>query len=436
MDDARFAAGEAAYAAGDWKLAAREYLAAVHGAPVEGSGRAYHAAGNALMKAKRYGDASTVYGHAVRDAGYEKHGMVFANLGAALAGAGRREDSISAYDAALADPAYPTPYKAMQGKAGALYDLGRYDEAAVAYREAAWASGNTDPGKALNNLGLCFMALGKPEEAVEPYRAALGVDLYAAKGKAASNLGLAYAQMGIHEEAVREFETARDTYGYQLGGAAFAAYEASAAALRWDGGGDPTGAGRVTGEMRTAYPEGASRWGEEDHTGEEPSETVDDESRFFTMTEDEMRTENLATRKAERAASRTPGAIAMRVGIVAGIVVLLVGGLSALVYFGFGFPTQESTVSSMLDAYRAGKPYTDYWVAVPQTDLKQEVRQLPAKFASYRVGGVDRAALKSTARVVITLDTGSTLSYDILLVREGVGWKVNGIKNAWGSTGG
>jgi hypothetical protein len=320
----------------------------------------------------------------------------------------------------------------MQGKAGALYDLGRYDEAAGEYRESAWASGNGDPGKALNNLGLCFMALGKPEEAVEPYRAALAVDGYAAKGKAASNLGLAYAQMGFHEEAVREFESSRDTYGHPLAGAALAAYEASLAAMRHPGAGDASGSGSVSVD----YPEGVSPWGEEDHAGEEPSESVDDESRFFTMTEDEMRSEELETRKADRVASRTPGAIAMRVGIVVGIVVLIVGGLSALVYFGFGYPTQESTVSAMLDSYRAGEPYSEYWVAVPQTDVKQEMRQLPAKFTSFNVGGVDRAALKSTARVVITLDTGSTLSYDVLLVREGVGWKVNGIKNMWGSTGG
>jgi Tfp pilus assembly protein PilF len=412
----------------------------VHGAPVEGSGRAYHAAGNSLMKIKRYGDASTVYGHAVRDTDYEKRGTVFANLGAALAAAGRREDAVSAYDAALADPGYQTPYKAMLGKAGALYDLGRYEEAAGAYREAAWADGNTDQGKALNNLGLCFMALGKPEEAVEPYRAALGVAGYAAKGKAASNLGLAYALMGFHEEAVREFEAARDTHGHPLSGAALAAYEASVAALRPDdgrGGRDATAdAGRLADAASTTLPDGVSPWGEEDDAGEEPSEAVDDESRFFTMTEAEMRTEDMAARKAERVASRTPRAIAMRVGIVVGVILLIVGGISALVYFGFGFPTQESTVAAMLDAYRGGKPYAEFWVAVPQTDLKQEMRQLPAKFTSYQVGGVDRAALKSTARVVITLDTGSTLTYDVLLVREGVGWKVNGIKNTWDSTGG
>ena len=75
-------------------------------------------------------------------------------------------------------------------------------------------------------------------------------------------------------------------------------------------------------------------------------------------------------------------------------------------------------------------------MAVPQTDVKQEMRLLPAKFASYRMEGIDRSLLKSTARVVVKLETGSELTYDILLVREGVGWKVNGVKNRWGSTGG
>ena len=43
---------------------------------------------------------------------------------------------------------------------------------------------------------------------------------------------------------------------------------------------------------------------------------------------------------------------------------------------------------------------------------------------------------KSAARVLVKLDSGSEQTYDVLLVREGVGWKVNGVKNRWGSTGG
>jgi hypothetical protein len=91
-------------------------------------------------------------------------------------------------------------------------------------------------------------------------------------------------------------------------------------------------------------------------------------------------------------------------------------------------------VSALLDAYRSGASYTEFWVAVPQANVVQEMDQLPAKFASYRVSGVDRSALSSTARVIVRFDTGAELSYDVLLTREGVGWKVVGVKNVWSST--
>lgn len=436
MDEARLAAGKAAFVAGDWKTAARDYLAAVHGLEPPGTGRAYHQAGNALMKLGRYEDAATVYGHSIRDVDYDRRAVVFANLGAALAAAGRLEDAVPAYEAALADPSYPSPYKAMQGKASALYDLGRYEDAALAYRQAAWADGNPDPGKALNNLGLCFMALGKPEEAVEPYRAALGTEGYASKGKAAANLGLAYAQMGFHDEAVSEFEAARDIYAHPLNGAALAAYEASLAALRPRDRKDDAPASGAQEAQAEVVERPAGDWGEQDHTGEEPAETVDDDTKFFTITEEEMRAAERDARRAERGAKRTRGSVLARVGIVVAALLVVGGGIAALVYFGFGFPTQEQTVGSMLDAYRNGKAYADYWVAVPQTDVKQEMRQLPARFVSFRVDGVDRSALKSTARVTIKLSSGSNLAYDVLLVREGVGWKVNGIRNAWTSATG
>lgn len=446
MDDARLAAGDAAYAQGDWKLAAREYLAAAYGKPAAGSGAAYHQAGNALMKLKRFPDAATVYGHALRDPGYDKRAVVFANLGAALAATGRHEDAIAAYEASLAEPGAASTWKALQGKAGCLFELERHEEAAKAYREAAWADGNPDPGKSLNNLGLCFMALGKPEEAVEAYRAALGVEGYPSKGKAAANLGLAYVQMGFHDEAIHEFETARDTYGHALSGAALAAYEASLAVAKprepgvfdqsGEAGAEPgTVEGWETGEMPVTPVDAHERWGEEDHEGESPEAAVED-SRFFTMTEDDMRTADRAARKEERRAARTPKVLATRVAVVLVSLAVLVGVVWALLFFGFGYPTQEMTVGGMLDAYRSGQPYTDYWVAVPQTDVKQEMRLLPAKFASYRIEGIDRSMDKSTARVTVRLDTGSELTYDILLVREGVGWKVNGVKNRWGSTGG
>jgi tetratricopeptide (TPR) repeat protein len=437
VDEKHLTAGKAAYAAGEWHQAAVEFMAAVQGDGAEGSGYALHHAGNALMKLHRHADAVTVYRRAAADVGYDRRAAVNANLGGALVALGRHEEALAAYGEALADPSYPTPHKALLGRAGALYALERYDEASGAYRQAAWTDGNPDPGKALNNLGLSFMALDKPEDAVEAFKAALGIEGYASKGKASVNLALAYCAMGFFEEAVHEFEAARDSYGHVLEGATLQSYEAAQAKAR------PAEGGPVDAPAEDLERETVEGW----ETGEIlPAESrvseapilpdSDDEAtaRFFAMTEDDMRKADRAARKAERSAKRTPKAIALRIAGAVLVIALLAGAVGGALYLGYGYPTQEQTVTGLLDAYRAGESYADFWVAVPQADVKQEMRALPAKFVSYRISGVDRAVAHSTAVVVIKLGSGSELSYDIQLAREGVGWKVVGVKNRWTST--
>jgi tetratricopeptide (TPR) repeat protein len=441
VDERHLSAGEAAYAAGDWQHAALEYMAAVHGGPADGAGHALHHAGNSLMKLGRHADAAVVYRKAASDPAYDRRGTVYANLGAALVAAGNPDEAILAYDQALADPSYPTPYKALLGKAGALYGAERFEEAAQTYRQAAWADGNPDPGKALNNLGLSFMVIGRPEDAVEAFKAALGVEGYAAKGKAAANLGLAYATMGFFEESAREFEAARDVHGFVLAGTMLETYEAAVAKARQENSG-PLGPPLEDLERETVEGWMTGEIGSPGALAPESTGPIalipdaDDEAtkRFFAMTEGEMRDADREARKAERSAKRTPKAIVLRVAVVAVAVALVVGGLAGAFALGYGYPTQEQTVTSLLDAYRAGTAYTDFWVAVPPTDVKQEMRALPAKFTSFRIEGVDRAATTSTVLVIVSLDSGSTLSYKVQLAREGVGWKVVGIQNRWSSS--
>lgn len=432
MDEGRLAQADKAYAAGDWRSAAREYLAAVHGAEPEGSGCAYHMAGNSLMKLRRYCDAATVYGHALKDDSYEKRAAVLTNLGGALAADGRYSDAVAAYEAALAGSGNESPYKAQQGLAGALFDMGRYEDACTAYRDASWAPGNPDPGKALNNLGLCFMATGKPEDAVEAHKAAINVDGYAAKGRASANLGLAYAAMGFHEEAVRAFEAARDGFAYALTGVALSTYEASKVAAA------PRAAPEIvegwsTGEIVPTPDEVPSAEAPVPPTAviaEEP----DDES-FFTRTEEDMRMAGREAAKAERRQKAWGKGLALRIGAAVLAVVLVLGGLGLAWYMGVGYPTQTATVSGMIDAYRTGENVASYWVAVPSTDVKQEMRKLPARFESYSVDAVEAGPASASAKVTVRLQKDATLSYTVSLVREGVGWKVNGIQNDWRSTG-
>jgi tetratricopeptide (TPR) repeat protein len=437
------------YAAGDYRAAAKEYLAAaqrdVDGAP----GRVYHMAGNALMRIRRYGDAATVYGHALKDPTYDKRATVLANMGAALAADGDLTGAIAAYDEALETRGNVAAYKAEQGRAGALYDIGRFEEATTAYRAAAWDGDNPDPGKALNNMGLAFMALGKPEEAVEAYKAAMGLETYKAKGKASANLGLAYAAMGFTEEACRALVKARDTYGLELTGDILAVYEKvraacgpeepqPAARLAADiaPGADPeTVEGWSTGEMPPAFPDVAAPPAAETPPELSAPEGMTAEERFFTITDAEMKVVDKEARQAEKRDRRADRSVWLPVVVVVVACLLVAGGLAGAWYAGLGYPMQQQTVTGMVDAQRANKDVTPYWVAVPPADVKQQMQLLPVRFDSYALDGIQRGPAQSSVRIMVKLDKNATLFYRISLVREGVGWKVNGIKNDWQSTG-
>lgn len=412
---------DAAYAAGDWRTAAREYLGAA-GAGGVGSGIAFHKAGNALMKLRRFDDAVTVYTRAADDAEYDRRAALDVSLGTALSAAGDDARAIEAFKRAASDPSYASRYRALQGMAGSLSSLGRTEEACEAYRRAALDGANPDPGKALNNLGLCSMTLGHPEDAVEAFKTALASEGYSGRGKAAVNLGLAYASMGRHAEAVRAFERATGEYGHTLNDAALAAYDVSRAAL--DAPVPEVVEGWSTGEMPPVF------------TPESESLDTVEENAFFTRTDEEMREVDKAARQAERAERKSTHNPWITVGTWVAILAVVTGAVAFAWISGLGYPTQKMTVGDLLDAHRSGAPVESYWVAVPTADVEKEMSNLPPQFESFKLGAIEQSAKTSNVEVTVVLEQGAPLTYKISLVREGVGWKVNGVTNDWRSTGG
>jgi len=410
---------DAAYAAGDWRAAAREYIAAA-GEDGNESGEPYHLAGNALLRLKRFDDAATVYEKALEDEGYSKSAAVNANLGMALCQAGMHERALAAYGRALDDPMYGSRYKALQGLAGAQFELGLIEEAGDSYRRAALDDANPEPGKALNNLGLCFMALGRPEDAVEAYRAALDIEDYSGRGRSAANMGLAYASLGNHVNALNAFDRSVSAFGYELTGAAAAAAEASRKAME----SPQVVEGWSTGELPPVFDDGSGTDGD------------DEVSAFFRRTDDEMRVVDRETRKEERKIRKSGKKAWVGAAIWVVGVLIIVGAIAFAWLSGLGYPTQAMTVNGLLAAHRGGEAVESYWVAVPSTDVEKEMSNLPPEFASYAVDGIERSAKTSTVDVTVVLDKGAPLTYKVSLVREGVGWKVNGVTNDWRSTGG
>lgn len=477
MDQTRFQEAQQAYDAGDYRSAAKAYLASA-GRGADGNGAAYHMAGNSLIRLRRYQDAVTVYGHALRDSVYDKRGAVFANLGASYTALGEYAESVRAYESALAEPDYATPYKGYQGMANAMLERGRVEEAAIAYRKAALDPGNPDPGKALVNLGLCFMALKRPNDAVEAYQAALGFDDYTGRGKALSNLGQAYIALGDDAEAVKAFEKSTQLHGHTLSPPAKLAYEGALSRAT-----SPTAdivEGWETGEIpHIALPEDGSSadWPTEEFaalTGmatapkaapkPAPAPLFDamadsdayglppeadqaaqelgfgDEAAvadFFNVTDEQLKQRDREARRAGRGqgAKRRGGGSARVLITFAVILMLVVGALGGAYAMGVGFPTQKQTVAGLLQAHLSGGAVESYWVAVPEKDVAKEMAKIPP----LKAFGVDNVVMRmrdSSVAVTVTPKSGAPLHYTVVLRREGVGWKVTGVENDWRSTGG
>jgi len=411
VDEALYKEALRAYESGDFRAAAKGFLAAA-GKGVEGNGGAYHMAGNSLFRLRKYSDALTVYGHALKDELYDKRGPVVANLAAVHSALGDYAAAVECYNEALHDPGYETHYRALLGLADALVEMGRISEAGGAYRQAALDSANPDPGKALNNLGLCFMSLGRPADAVEAYKAALGFESYTNRGRALANLGIAFAALSQHADAIRAFEKAIELHGHTLSENAAKTLEESRVAIA-DTTSDP--------------PEKIKGW----QTGEiSPVENIP-ESAFFTRTEEEMKTidkEASRRERVERGSGRNPW---RRVAVIVSVLIFVAGVIVALYFAGYGFPAQTMTVNGMLAARAEGEDVKRYWVAVPSEDVDAEMAKIPP-IEEYTIEGVDRAAKTSSVRVLVKpKGDGTPLRYDIALTREGVGWKVSGITSYW-----
>lgn len=456
MDQTKYQEAQVAYESGDFRTAAKLFLASA-GKGAAGNGSAYHMAGNSLMRLRRHADSVTVYGHALRDETYGRRGAIQANLGTAYLAIGDYALAIESYEAALTEPDYETPFRAYQGLASALVERGRIDEAAGAYHRAAVDPKNPEPAKALVNLGLCLMGLSRPADAAEAYKAALGFDGYQGRGKALSNLGQAYVALGEYNEAVRAFEKATQLHGQRLSVSAQQAYDRALLATT------PTREvidGWETGEITPIDADGAvTGWdtgaltaladdGEGEplvvHTphgqGEQAAAALGmgDESAvtsFFTMTEDEMRVRDREVQRAARQSRDTAPARTKRAIISASIVLVVVVALAGLYWLGFGWPMQRTTVTGLISAYAEGQPIEGYWVAVPEKDIAREMAKIPP-VADFVVGDATSSAGTSRVSVTITPSSGAPLHYVVTLAREGVGWKIIGIENDWRSSGG
>ena len=421
MNQQAFEAGRDAYRQGDLLSAVRWLEQAK--LPGEVSGRIDHLLGNCLMKLGNFDQAAIAYSDALGDSTYGHTGALAANRGRALLAAGKPQEAVASLVMATKDPEYPTPYKAYVALGNAYSQIGDYREAGVAYRNAAIDENNPDPSGALRSLGGCFMKMGRAVDAVEAYRTALDFSTPLESQNAIyEDLGVAYAAANRWAEAIDSFDHATEDGTHQLSAEAAAALASAKAAMT-----APQGtSGGSTDEFLAAVGYG---------TGTDPLDPLGksgefipspEDTGFFDISEQEMAQIDMDNRSIKR---KHKGGHGLRNFLIFLLFVLLIGGAAAFGYYsGYGWPLQESVVEDLFTTNASGG---DISKLLADTLTEEEVLDiqavLPDGATGVTVSGVDRAMSESSAMATATLSAGGEQSYLVTLVRDGLGWKVDGV---------
>ena len=421
MDIATFNRAKQAYGAQRWDTAVILFSQCGTG---PGTGEACHLCGNALMRLGRVQEAVQAYRAATADVEYRNQGAVYTNLGKAQMALGDLRGAIDSLRHALSDATYQGAYKAYIALGEAYSKMGDARNAGVAFRKAALEDNNPDPAKSLINLGVCFMQLRRPADAVEAYRTA--IDFSTSDEERCllnANLGQAYVASNRMLEAVQAFETAMSG-GYQLSPAARADYERALQTTSGAGRGPAPQAGVPMGAQDMAGYGGQQGYDPLDPAGSSgellPSP---DSSGFFVIPESEL----IANAKASGRGGS--GHVGLKVLIVALALVVVAAGLAVFAYMrGYGIPSQEASVSAVLDAAERGTDAASSWASSVDAAARTQAMASVQTGDGYGIAGLDSSAGDSVAIVDVELPEGGTLSYRVSLVREGIGWKVSDIE--------
>lgn len=400
------------------------------------SGLLYHQIGNCLVKLKNPTEAIHAYTQATADEAYGNVGTVQCNLGMAYASLRDYDNAVRCFEVAVGDPSYATPYKAYSAMGNAFMKLGKSAEAGVAFREAALDESNPDPTKALLNLGVCFMALNRPEDAVASYDSALQFDMAPeTRNKLYASLGQAYVACGQMDLAVEAFERAIADKTYFLSDSASVDYQRAVGAVaQGQGSAELTQALPVADmagfdvEAGGMYPlDGGQdpfyydeQYAEDAYPGYYGADEQG-EDHFFNASDEELEQWSKGLAKQDR--KRRNVGLKVLIGII--VVILLAFAAAVFAYTqGYGYPTQESVARELFADPEAAKST----VMAVSADKADTMLDPVVQDANAVVDGVNRSMSESTAYVTATTPEGGSVTYEVSMVRDLVGWKVSNVE--------
>ena len=150
-----------------------------------------------------------------------------------------------------------------------------------------------------------------------------------------------------------------------------------------------------------------------------------EDTGFFDISEQEMAQIDMDNRSIKR----KHGHSGLRRFLIFLLFVLLIGGAAAYAYYnGYGWPLQESVVEDLFTTNASGGDISKLLAESVDDDSRAEIEAvLPDGASGVTVEGVDRSMNESSALVTVTLSAGGEQSYRSHLVRDGLGWKVDGV---------
>ena len=185
----------------------------------------------------------------------------------------------------------------------------------------------------------------------------------------------------------------------------------------------------MTADGSAIYPEEiADAYGAQDpyyyadaYAADQQAYPAQDDDRFFTQSEEELEQWSRGMAKMER---KRRG-VGLKIFIVIIILLLAAVGACAFLYTqGYGFPTQESVVQQLFND--PGNASSVMVSGVDQSTV-DSVTDILVQDASPTIDGIDKSMSSSVAYVTADAGEGGTVSYQVQMSRDLIGWKVSDV---------
>lgn len=423
---------------GEFDAAIAHYQAALEEHDCSAPYKCYQGMGSALMEQHRFDQAAIAYRRAALDEANPDPGKNLVNLGLCLMSLGRPEDAIEAYTAALGTETYQNPGLALSNLGIAYFERKEWQRSARAFEEARTLHNYVLSDSAERMLSFAhgemertsqFPVTGRQD--TSDFKAVEKIDLGEDIAVLAADL---VGQPTNTFKQPEEVDTpAADSAAPLPDPALVETFEPCRSFTVQN---QAPVAPQKSAQNETTTP--AAEENSSDALGQESKNTLEvvsdshmplfggeaDVESFFNRSEKEAAKMGKAREKAERSGHRW-----VKVLVTIVVILALIGGAGYYCYIsGWGTPTAGETVNAALDAYNTGKTFNEYWGETGNSVREMSAVPVPSTF---QVQTFEPNGMRGVVKVKIKPESGSALVFKFNVARDGAGWKITSVENAF-----